>query len=98
MLNSIWVHEKRAVLTYISTESNNPNDCADDQDFNCAQVANVFNICADPHHAQTVCRKFCGICSLGKHYIFDRLHVLIWLYGVRQTTNHYFLQFGILTE
>lgn len=38
--------------------------CEDSSEFNCKLVSSTFNICADIHHAKTVCRKFCGLCDL----------------------------------
>ena len=26
----------------------------------------MLNICSDPHRAKDICRKYCGLCDMGK--------------------------------
>ena len=52
------------IKLYISVVTS--GNCADDPEFDCQQVSALFNLCADVHHAKLKCRKFCGLCTLGK--------------------------------
>ncbi|XP_060553146.1 A disintegrin and metalloproteinase with thrombospondin motifs adt-2-like isoform X1 [Ruditapes philippinarum] len=41
-----------------------PATCIDDVKIDCGFLNTVTNICADIHHAKTICPKFCDLCSL----------------------------------
>ena len=41
--------------------------CADDPATNCYQLSKLLSICSDIPHAKNVCRKYCGLCSLGMY-------------------------------
>ncbi|XP_052235724.1 uncharacterized protein LOC127847694 isoform X2 [Dreissena polymorpha] len=38
--------------------------CIDDATLDCARLNSIINVCADVHHAKTICPKFCGLCQL----------------------------------
>ena len=42
--------------------------CSDDPSFDCIRTSGFYNLCADVKHARTVCKKFCGLCNIGKWY------------------------------
>ncbi|KAH3783329.1 thrombospondin-1-like isoform X1 [Dreissena polymorpha] len=41
-----------------------PTSCIDDETLDCARLNSILNVCADVHHAKTICPKFCGLCQL----------------------------------
>ena len=51
---------------YIIAAVHNLSVCTDDPNTNCTQLAKLLDICSDVPHAKTVCRKYCGLCPLGK--------------------------------
>ncbi|XP_052237712.1 thrombospondin-1-like [Dreissena polymorpha] len=41
-----------------------PSSCIDDATLDCARLNSILNVCADVHHAKTICPQFCGLCQL----------------------------------
>ncbi|XP_052263932.1 coadhesin-like isoform X2 [Dreissena polymorpha] len=41
-----------------------PASCIDDETLDCARLNSILNVCADVHHARTICPNFCGLCQL----------------------------------
>ncbi|XP_060563934.1 thrombospondin-1-like [Ruditapes philippinarum] len=41
-----------------------PSSCIDNENIDCGFLNTVTNICADIHHAKTICPRFCDLCSL----------------------------------
>ncbi|KAH3773853.1 hemicentin-1-like [Dreissena polymorpha] len=41
-----------------------PSACIDDVTMDCAHLNSIINVCADIHHAKSICPRFCGLCNL----------------------------------
>ena len=54
-------------IHYITEPVTTVGTCTDDPGENCTRMVILFNICSEPHKAQHVCRKHCGLCDMGKH-------------------------------
>ena len=55
----------KGFISYTLIDVHNPGNCVDDPATNCTHMSNLINICSDILHAKNVCRKHCGLCSLG---------------------------------
>ena len=54
------------ILIIFSAVISTTSQCSDDVNFNCQLIGSTFNVCADVAHAKIVCRKYCGLCNVGK--------------------------------
>ncbi|KAH3754749.1 hypothetical protein DPMN_189430 [Dreissena polymorpha] len=52
-----------------------PTLCIDDITLDCVRLNSIFNVCADVHHAKTICPKFCGLCHLGKNISYQNTSI-----------------------